>query len=68
MFREYSLKLSSQIQELKKEFEKVRDESQDNFALSEAERENRRLKAKEIYERLLAAKQNRDSHDGEKTS
>ena len=53
MFREYSLKLSSQIQELKKEFEKVRDESQDNFALSEAERENRRLKAKEIYEQLL---------------
>ena len=53
MFREYSLKLSSQIQEMKKEFEKVRDESQDNFALSEAERENRRLKAKEIYEQLL---------------
>ena len=53
MFREYSLKLSSQIQSLKKDFEKARDESQDNFALSEAERENRRLKAKEIYEQLL---------------
>ena len=53
MFREYSLKLSSQIQALKKDFEKARDESQDNFALSEAERENRRLKAREIYEQLL---------------
>lgn len=53
MFREYSLKLSSQIQSLKKEFEKARDDSQDNFALSEAERENRRLKARELYEQLL---------------
>ena len=53
MFREYSLKLSAQIQALKKEFEKARDESQDNFALTEAERENRRLKAKELYEQLL---------------
>ena len=53
MFREYSMKLSSQIQAMKKDFEKVRDESQDNFALSEAERENRRLKAREIYEQLL---------------
>ena len=53
MFREYSLKLSSQIQALKKDFEKARDESQDNFALSEAERKNRELKAREIYEQLL---------------
>jgi len=53
MFREYSLKLSSQIQSMKKEFEKTRDEAQDNFALSEAERENRRLKARELYEQLL---------------
>lgn len=57
MFREYSLKLSSQIQALKKEFEKARDESQDNFALSEAERENRRLKARELYEQLLMRQQ-----------
>lgn len=51
-FRDYSKKLAAQIQTLKKEFETARDQSQNNFALTPAEQQNKRLKARELYERL----------------
>ena len=51
-FRDYSKKLAAQIQVLKKEFETVRDQSQNNFALTPAEQQNKKMKAREIYERL----------------
>ena len=51
-FRDYSKKLAAQIQTLKKEFETVRDQSQNNFALTPAEQQNKKMKARELYERL----------------
>ena len=52
--QEYSRKLYTEVQQLRKEFESLRDESQ-NLALSPAERENRQANAQEKY-RLLMAK------------
>ncbi len=53
IFKEYSAKLNSEYQTLKKEFETTRDAAQNNFALSEAERKNRELRAKDLYEQLI---------------
>lgn len=51
-FKEYSLKLSSELQSLKKEFEEARDAAQNNFALTEAERKNKELRARDLYEQM----------------
>lgn len=51
--KEYARKLYSEVQTLKKEFEDLRNASQ-NMALSEAERENRKANAAEKYRVLMA--------------
>lgn len=51
-FREYSMKLNAQIQTLKKDFETARDQAQNNFALTPAERKNKELNARELYEKM----------------
>ena len=51
--KEYARKLYTEIQTLQKEFEDLRNASQ-NMALSEAERENRKANASEKYRVLMA--------------
>ena len=49
VFREYSNQLKQQYQNLRKQYESARDDSQ-NIAYSGAERENKRQKAQQLYE------------------
>ena len=56
VFREYSNQLQQQYQNLRKQYESARDDSQ-NIAFSGAERENKRLKAQQLYESLKLTEQ-----------
>jgi len=51
IFKEYSNQLNQQYQNLRKQYESARDDSQ-NITYSSAERENKRLKAQQLYESL----------------
>ena len=61
VFREYSNQLQQQYQNLRKQYESARDDSQ-NIALSGAERENRRLKAQQLYESMALKEQEMNSY------
>ena len=61
VFREYSNQLQQQYQNLRKQYESARDDSQ-NIALSGAERENRRLKAQQLYESMMLKDQEMNSY------
>ena len=56
VFREYSNQLQQQYQNLRKQYESARDDSQ-NIAYSSAERENKRQKAQQLYESLKLKEQ-----------
>ncbi len=51
VYKQYAAGLMQEYQNLRKEFEKLRDESQD-LSLSESERENRRIRAIEKAEQI----------------
>ena len=61
VFREYSNQLNQQYQNLRKQYESARDDSQ-NIAFSGAERENKRLKAQQLYESLKLKEQELTSY------
>ena len=61
VFREFSNQLQQQYQNLRKQYESARDDSQ-NIALSGAERENKRLKAQQLYESLKLKEQEMTSY------
>ena len=56
VFKEYSGQLNQQYQNLRKQYESARDDSQ-NIAYSSAERENKRQKAQQLYESLKLKEQ-----------
>ena len=56
VFKEYSDQLNQQYQNLRKQYESARDDSQ-NIAFSGAERESKRLKAQQLYESLKLKEQ-----------
>ena len=53
IFKDYSDKLSDSLQKMQDEFKTLRDSSQ-NIALTEVERENRRLAAQDKYRQVTA--------------
>ena len=61
VFKEYSNQLSQQYQNLRKQYESARDDSQ-NIAYSSAERENKRQKAQQLYESLKLKEQEMTSY------
>jgi Skp family chaperone for outer membrane proteins len=61
VFREYSNQLNQQFQNLRKQYESARDDSQ-NIAFSGAERESKRLKAQQLYESLKLKEQELSSY------
>ena len=61
VFREYSNQLQQQYQNLRKQYEAARDDSQ-NIAFTGAERENKRLKAQQLYESLKLKEQEMTSY------
>ena len=61
VFREYSNQLNQQYQNLRKQYEAARDDSQ-NIAFTGAERENKRLKAQQLYESLKLKEQELTSY------
>ena len=61
VFREYSNQLNQQFQNLRKQYESARDDSQ-NIAFSSAERESKRLKAQQLYESLKLKEQELQSY------
>ena len=61
VFKEYSNQLNQQYQNLRKQYESARDDSQ-NIALSSAERENKRQKAQQLYESLKLKEQEMTSY------
>ena len=61
VFREYSNQLNQQYQNLRKQYESARDDSQ-NIAYSSAERENKRQKAQQLYESLKLKEQEMTSY------
>jgi len=61
VFKEYSTQLNQQYQNLRKQYESARDDSQ-NIALSSAERENKRQKAQQLYESLKLKEQEMTSY------
>jgi len=61
VFREYSSQLQQQYQNLRKQYESARDDSQ-NIAFTGAERENKRLKAQQLYESLKLKEQEMTSY------
>ena len=56
IFKEYSTQLAQSLAQLRQEFIKLRDDSQ-NMVYSAAERENRRLNAQEKYRQAAAKEQ-----------
>ena len=67
VFKEYSTQLNQQYQNLRKQYESARDDSQ-NIAYSSAERENKRQKAQQLYESLKLKEQEMTSYsEGRKT-
>ena len=61
VFKEYSNQLNQQYQNLRKQYESARDDSQ-NIAYSSAERENKRQKAQQLYESLKLKEQEMTSY------
>ena len=61
VFKEYSSQLNQQYQNLRKQYESARDDSQ-NIAYSSAERENKRQKAQQLYESLKLKEQEMTSY------
>ena len=61
VFREYSNQLQQQYQNLRKQYESARDDSQ-NIAFSSAERESKRQKAQQLYESLKLKEQEMTSY------
>jgi len=61
VYKEYSGQLQQQYQNLRKQYESARDDSQ-NIAYSSAERENKRLKAQQLYESLKLKEQEMTSY------
>ena len=61
VFREYSNQLNQQFQNLRKQYESARDDSQ-NIAFTGAERESKRLKAQQLYETLKLKEQELQSY------
>ena len=61
VFKEYSNQLNQQYQNLRKQYESARDDSQ-NIAFSSAERESKRLKAQQLYESLKLKEQELTSY------
>ena len=61
VFKEYSGQLNQQYQNLRKQYESARDDSQ-NIAYSSAERENKRQKAQQLYESLKLKEQEMTSY------
>jgi Skp family chaperone for outer membrane proteins len=61
VFKEYSNQLNQQYQNLRKQYEAARDDSQ-NIAFSGAERENKRQKAQQLYESLKLKEQEMTSY------
>ncbi len=61
VFKEYSSQLNQQYQNLRKQYESARDDSQ-NIAISAAERENKRQKAQQLYESLKLKEQEMTSY------
>ncbi len=61
VFKEYSNQLNQQYQNLRKQYESARDDSQ-NIAFSSAERENKRQKAQQLYESLKLKEQEMTSY------
>ena len=61
VFREYSAQLEQQYKNIRKQYEDARDDSQ-NIAYSAAERENKRLKAQQLYESLMLKEQELKSY------
>lgn len=62
VFKEYSSQLNQQYQNLRKQYESARDDSQ-NIAYSAAERENKRQKAQQLYESLKLKEQEMTSYN-----
>ena len=61
VFKEYSNQLNQQYQNLRKQYESARDDSQ-NIAFSGAERESKRQKAQQLYESLKLKEQEMTSY------
>ena len=61
VFKEYSNQLNQQYQNLRKQYESARDDSQ-NIAYSSAERESKRQKAQQLYESLKLKEQEMTSY------
>ena len=61
VFKEYSNQLNQQYQNLRKQYESARDDSQ-NIAYSAAERESKRQKAQQLYESLKLKEQEMTSY------
>ena len=61
VFKEYSNQLNQQYQNLRKQYESARDDSQ-NITYSSAERENKRQKAQQLYESLKLKEQEMTSY------
>jgi len=65
VFKDYSDKLNDSLQKLQDEFKNLRDASQ-NIALTEAERENRRLSAQDKYRQVTAKESELRQYNREK--
>ncbi len=65
VFKDYSDKLTDSLQKLQDEFKSLRDSSQ-NIALTEAERENRRLSAQDKYRQVTAKESELRQYNREK--
>ena len=67
VFNEYSSQLQQQYQNLRKQYEAARDDSQ-NIAYTGAERENKRRKAQQLYESLMLKEQEINSYKESRTT
>ena len=67
VFNEYSGQLQQQYQNLRKQYEAARDDSQ-NIAYTGAERENKRRKAQQLYESLMLKEQEINSYKESRTT
>jgi outer membrane protein len=65
IFKDYSVKLNDSLLKLQDEFKEVRDASQ-NIALSEAERENKRISAQDKYRQLKEKENELKQYNSEK--
>ena len=65
IYKEYSTRLAQELEKLRQEFIKLRDDSQ-SMVYSPAERENRRLNAQEKYRQMAAKEQELRDYNREK--